>query len=134
MQTRISTEFTAEVESYLRQNHAVTLSTSSFTGLPHANTAPYFSDDTRLYFFVRDESVLLTNLEASHRAAFTIDEYGPPWQKRRELHGNGTCGPADERETGGATAACEEKFGGFMPTGALWWLEPSGMYFIEYTF
>jgi nitroimidazol reductase NimA-like FMN-containing flavoprotein (pyridoxamine 5'-phosphate oxidase superfamily) len=134
METRTSTEFTAEVESYLRNNHAVTISTSSFTGLPHANTAPYVSDDKRLYFFVRDESILLSNLDGTHHAAFTIDEYGPPWQKRRELHGTGTCGAADDHQTTTALALCAEKFGDFRPTGALWWLEPSGMYFIDYTF
>ncbi len=134
MQTRTSTEFNAEVDRYLRNNHAVTISTSSFTGFPHANTAPYVSDDQRLYFFVRDESILLTNLIESNHAAFTIDEYAPPWQKRRELHGNGTCGVADQAQAAEARAACAEKFEGFLPTGAIWWLEPSAMYFIDYTF
>lgn len=134
MQTRTDTEFDAEVDVYLRNNHAVTLSTSSPTGLPHANTAPYFSDDQRLYFFVRAESILLSNLLGSHHAAFTIDEYAPPWQKRRELHGRGRCGPAEGPQTNEALRACKEKFEGFMPTGDLWWLEPSGMYFIDYEF
>jgi hypothetical protein len=134
METRTTTEFTAEVGTYLRNNHAVTVSTSSFTGLPHANTAPYVSDDQRLYFFVRDESILLSNLVDSHRAAFTVDEYAPPWQKRRELHGFGSCGCADERQVSAAVDLCAEKFGDFRPTGAIWWLEPAGMYFIDYTF
>ena len=134
MQTRTDTDFNAEVDRYLRDNHAVTLSTSSVTGLPHANTAPYFSVDQRIFFFVRDESILLSNLVGNHHAAFTIDEYAPPWQKRRELHGSGRCGEADGAETSSALAACAEKFEGFMPTGALWWLEPSGMYFVDYEF
>ena len=134
MQTRTDTEFNAEVDRYLRSNHAVTLSTSSFTGLPHANTAPYFSDDQRLFFFVRADSILLSNLLGSHHASFTIDEYAPPWQKRRELHGGGPCGVADESHVWGALEACAEKFEGFMPSGDLWWLEPSGMYFIDYEF
>jgi len=78
METRTNTEFNAEVDTYLRDDHAVTLSASSSTGLPHANTAPYVSDAERLYFFVRDESILLSNLVDSKRAAFTVDEYGPP--------------------------------------------------------
>src|SRR5580700_11289249 len=117
MQTRTNTEFNAEVDHYLRSNHAVTLSTSSFTGLPHANTAPYVSDGERLYFFVRDESILLNNLVENHRAAFTVDEYGPPWQKRRELHGGGSCGSADEKEAHAVGELCAEKFGDFRPTG-----------------
>jgi hypothetical protein len=134
METRTNTEFDAEVDLYLRNNHAVTLSTSSFTGLPHANTAPYVSDDRRLYFFVRDESILLSNLVENHHAAFTVDEYAPPWQKRRELHGTGSCSRADDRQAGVALDLCAEKFGDFRPTGALWSLEPSGLYFIDYLF
>ena len=107
MQTRTDTEFNDEVDRYLRNNHAVTISTSSFTGLPHANTAPYFSDDRRLYFFVRAESILLSNLLGSHHAAFTIDEYAPPWRKRRELHGGGQCGVVDEpTDHGGTRGVC----------------------------
>jgi hypothetical protein len=134
MLTRTRTEFTTEVDSYLRNNHAVTLSTSSFSGLPHANTAPYVSDNRRLYFFVRDGSVLLSNLVASHHAAFTIDEYAPPWQKRMELHGSGSCHIADDVQLSTALELCDKKFGDCRPTGALWWLEPSGMYFIDYRF
>ncbi len=134
MQTRTSTDFSSQVDRYLRNNHAVTLSTSSFTGIPHANTAPYVSADQRLYFFVRDESILLDNLAANHHAAFTVDEYAPPWQKRRELHGSGRCGCADDLRASVAFELCTEKFGDFRPTGAIWWLEPSGMYFIDYTF
>ncbi len=134
MQTRTDTDFNTEVDQYLRSNHAVTLSTSSPTGLPQANTAPYFSDDQRLYFFVRADSMLLSNLIASHNAAFTIDEYAPPWQKRRELHGRGRCSPMEASHTTEALRACKEKFEGFMPTGDLWWLEPTGMYFIDYEF
>ncbi len=134
MQTRTSTEFNPEVDRYLQNNHAVTISTSSFTGFPHAITAPYVSDDQRLYFFVRDESILLSNLIESHQAAFTIDEYTPPWQKRRELHGSGSCGCADDLQASVALDLCAQKFGDFRPTGAIWWLELSGMYFIDYTF
>jgi hypothetical protein len=134
METRTDTDFNAAVDRYLRNNHAVTLSTSSFTGLPHANTAPYVSDDQFLYFFVRDESLLLSNLLENHRAAFTVDEYAPPWQKRRELHGGGICGPANEQQTIGVVELCAEKFGNFTPTGSIWWLEPAGLYFIDYTF
>ena len=133
MQTVASTGFNSEVDRYLRDHHAVTLSTSSFTGFPHANTALYVSDDQRLYFFVRDGSVLLNNLVGSHSAAFTVDDYAPEWQKRTELHGTGSCGIADNLRARVALELCAEKFGDFLPTGALWCLEPTGMYFIDYT-
>ena len=118
METRTNTEFNADVDTYLRSNHAVTLSTSSFTGLPHANTAPYVSDDERLYFFVRDESILLSNLVDSHRAAFTVDEYAPPWQKRRELHGFGSCGCADELQAQRSVGAMRTKVWGLQADGS----------------
>jgi hypothetical protein len=133
MQTIVSTEFNADVVRYLRDHHTLTLSTSSFTGFPHANTALYVNDDQRLYFFVRDGSVLLNNLVGSHSAAFTVDDYAPAWQKRRELHGSGSCGAADDLQARVALELCAEKFGDSLPTGALWWLAPSGMYFIDYT-
>ena len=46
----------------------------------------------------------------------------------------GSCGCADEPQASAALELCAEKFGDFRPTGAIWWLEPSGMYFIDYTF
>ena len=81
MQTISSTEFNVEVSRYLREHHTVTLSTSSFTGLPHANTASYVSDDRRMYFFARYGSTLLSNLARSHRAAFTVDRLRPDLAK-----------------------------------------------------
>jgi hypothetical protein len=111
VETRTETDFNAEVDTYLRNNHAITLSTSSFTGMPHANTAPYVNDLQFLYFFVRDESILLSNLIENHRAAFTVDEYTPPWRKRRELHGGGTCDPADDQQTARVLELCVKKFG-----------------------
>ena len=133
MQTISSTEFNVEVSRYLREHHTVTLSTSSFTGLPHANTAPYVSDDRRMYFFARYGSTLLSNLARSHRAAFTVDDYAPTWQKRRELHGRGTCGIADDLQSQVARKLCTEKFENSVPAGTICWLEPSGMYFVDYT-
>jgi Pyridoxamine 5'-phosphate oxidase len=133
VQTVSSTEFNSEVGRYLREHHAVTLSTASFTGLPHANTAPYVSDDHRMYFFARDGSILLSNLAQSHSAAFTIDDYTSRWQKRRELHGRGSCGIADDLQARVALKLSVEKFGDSLPEGAVCWLQPSGMYFIDYT-
>jgi Pyridoxamine 5'-phosphate oxidase len=131
MQT-IATAFNAEVERYLREHFSMTLSTSSFTGIPHANTAQYVNDSSLIYFFAREESVLLGNLTSNHNAAFTVDDYTPDWRKRRELHGSGPCGIADDSQREATRALCAEKFGEPLPQGVLCWLEPSGMYFVEY--
>lgn len=131
MQT-IATTFTAEVAVYLRDHFSVTLSTTSFTGLPHANTAQYVNNDQQIFFFARENSVLLQNLASNHQIAFTVDDYSPEWQKTRELHGTGTCGIADDACVATAWAIGAEKFGKTLPRGVLCWLKPSGMYFIEY--
>ncbi len=131
MQT-IATTFTAEVAKYFRVHFWVTLSTASFTGLPHANTAQYVNDDEQVYFFAREDSVLLRNLASSHSVAFTVDDYSPQWKKTRELHGNGACGIADEATVTTAWALAAKKFDGSAPNGVLCWLKPSGMYFVDY--
>ena len=133
MQAHTGTEFNADVEAYLGDHRSVTLSTSSFTGLPHANTAPYVCYEQRLFFFVRHGSVLLRNLVESRHAAFTVDDYGPTGHKQRELHGIGSCRVADDQAALVALDLCAERFGDSVPTGALWCMQPSGMYFIEYT-
>jgi hypothetical protein len=131
MQT-IATRFTAEVTQYLRDHFSMTLSTASFTGLPHANTAQFVNNDQQIYFFARENSVLLENLACNHTVAFTVDDYSPEWQKTRELHGTGGCGIADEASVTTAWALGAEKFGENLPGGVLCWLKPSSMYFIEY--
>jgi hypothetical protein len=131
MQTT-TTAFTAEVAQYLREHFWITLSTSSFTGLPHANTAQYVNNDQTVYFFARDNSVLLQNIGSSHKVAFTVDDYSPQWIKTRELHGTGACGIADDASVAAARALGTEKFGERLPDGVLCWLRPAGMYFIDY--
>lgn len=132
MTTTATTAFTPEVESYLRAHHTLTLSTASFTGLPHANTAPYVTDGRLVWFFAREGSVLLANLRGSHHAAFTVDDYSPAWHKQRELHGTGTCGVADDQQVAALRSLCAEKFGDEIPEGVACWLEPVGMYFVDY--
>ena len=131
MQTT-TTAFTAEVDEYLRDHFSLTISTSSFTGFPHANTAPFANDDRLLYFFAPEDSALLKNMAANRNAAFTVDDYSPTWRKQRELHGTGQCGLADESMREASYILCTEKLGEPLPEGALCWLEPVGMYFIDY--
>jgi Pyridoxamine 5'-phosphate oxidase len=132
MTTTATTAFTPEVERYLRDHHTLTLSTASFTGLPHANTAPYVTDGRWLWFFARPGSVLVANLHGSHHAAFTVDDYSPAWRKRRELHGTGACGLAIDHQVAALRPLCAEKFGDGRPDGIACWLEPVGMYFVDY--
>ncbi len=130
MQT-LKTEFTAEVVAYLRDHHTLTLSTSSFTGIPHANTASYVSDTRLLYFFARPESVLLRNLNQNRHVDFTVDDYDH-WLKRRELHGQGECHLADADERAYALGLALEKYQDELPAGVLCVVRPGGMYFVVY--
>jgi nitroimidazol reductase NimA-like FMN-containing flavoprotein (pyridoxamine 5'-phosphate oxidase superfamily) len=128
----VKTEFTAEVEAYLRGHHTLTISTSSFTGLPHANTAPYVSDTRRLYFYARPESILLRNLSQNRHIDFTVDDYDHHWVKRRELHGQGECHVAEGDETARALDLALGKYSDELPAGVLCTVTPGGMYFVEY--
>jgi nitroimidazol reductase NimA-like FMN-containing flavoprotein (pyridoxamine 5'-phosphate oxidase superfamily) len=131
MQT-VKTEFTEEVVAYLRGHHTLTLSTSSFTGIPHANTAQYVSDMHHLYFFARPESILLRNLGQNHHVDFTVDDYDYRWVKRKELHGKGECHLAEADERVYALGLALEKYQDGLPTGVLCTVRPGGMYFVVY--
>lgn len=131
MQT-VKTEFTEDVAAYLRGHHALTLSTSSFTGIPHANTAQYVNDDDYLYFFARPESILLRNLSQNHHVDFTVDDYDDHWAKRKELHGQGECHEADDDDRARAMDLVLDKYGSDVPSGVLCTVRPGGMYFVVY--
>jgi general stress protein 26 len=51
-----------EVSEYLNLHHIITLSTASFTGMPHANTVAYASDDNHLYFAAPESTQLVRNI------------------------------------------------------------------------
>jgi nitroimidazol reductase NimA-like FMN-containing flavoprotein (pyridoxamine 5'-phosphate oxidase superfamily) len=131
MQT-VKTGFTGEVAAYLLGHHTLTLSTSSFTGIPHANTAPYVNDTRHLYFFARPGSILLSNLDQNHHVDFTVDDYDDHWAKLRELHGNGECHVAQQDEKAYALGLALDKYGDELPTGVLCAVRPAGMYFVVY--
>src|SRR5215510_7638419 len=87
-----------EVVEYLRLHHVVTLSTSSFTGMPHADTVIYANDLRRIYFSSPEGSKLSRNIKDSHYVSFTIDDYTTDWRKVRELQGVGRCQTAMDGE------------------------------------
>jgi uncharacterized protein YhbP (UPF0306 family) len=133
METR---KFPDDVAEYLRLHHVITLGTSSFTGMPHADTVVYANDDWRLYFFGLDGSTIARNVQSSRYIAFTIDDYTTDWRKVRELQGVGRCQPAETTEEEWAMWLCSQKFGpAFVrPPGVLYRVLPGEMHFVDYDY
>jgi hypothetical protein len=88
-------EMPPEVLSYLDLHHVITLGTASFTGMPHAATIAYASDERGVYFAMPENELTVKNIAANKWASFTIDDYTPDFRKVRELRGVGRSGPAD---------------------------------------
>jgi len=133
METR---KLPTDVAEYLHLHHVVTLGTSSFTGMPHADTVVYANDDWRIYFFGIDTTTMARNLHASRYIAFTIDDYTTDWRKVRELQGVGQCQPADTQEEEWAMWLCSQKFGSSFarPPGLLYRVLPGEMHFVDYDY
>ena len=133
METR---KFPTDVVEYLQLHHVITLGTSSFTGMPHADTVIYANDEWRLYFFAIDNSTIARNIKASRYIAFTIDDYTTDWRKVRELQGVGQVQPADDDEAEWALWLCSQKFGPSFtrPTGILYRVFPGEMHFVDYDY
>ena len=129
-------QFPVDVVEYLRLHHVVTLGTSSFTGMPHADTVIFMNDEWRLYFFAAESSTLHRNTQSSHYASFTIDDYTTDWRKVRELQGVGRCDPADAEEDQWAMWLASQKFGANFarPPGALLRVLPIEMHFVDYDY
>ena len=123
-----------EVVDYLSRHHVVTVSTSSFTGMPHADTVVYASDDTKIFFFAMDGTQMVRNISDSRHVSVTIDDYAPDWRKLRELQGVGRCEPAEGDEQTTARALFDAKFGaGFtLPQGTLYRTTPFELHFVDY--
>ncbi len=123
----------ASVVEYLRLHHIITLSTSSFTGMPHADTVVYTNDDRNIYFYAIEGSILTRNIEDSHRVSFTIDDYTTDWRKVRELQGIGRCESADDPDE---WTELSSKFGSAFsgPAGSLYRLTPHEMHFVDYDY
>src|SRR5262249_32102737 len=91
-----------EVIEHLRRHQVITLSTSSFTGMPHADTVVYVNNANSIFFFATEGTQMLRNIRDSRHVSFTVDDYTVDWRKVRELQGVGRCRPATEEQ--GATA------------------------------
>jgi hypothetical protein len=95
--TEQAIQIPAQVASYLRVHHIITIGTASITGMPHAATIAYASGDAGVYFSMRPDELTVKNVAANHWASFTVDDYTPDFRKVRELRGVGRCGPVDDR-------------------------------------
>ena len=134
--TSVTSGIPTEVVAYLQLHHIVTVSTSSFTGLPHADTVAYANDDNKLYFFLGEGTQMHRNVKDARRVAFTIDDYTVDWRKVRELQGVGRCLPSTLDEEGQARALFLDKFGHGVEgsSGILHTVIPGEMHFVDYDY
>jgi len=125
-----------EVIEHLGRHHVITLSTSSFTGMPHADTVVYMSDAHSIFFFAGDGTQMLRNVKDSRRVSFTIDDYTVDWRKVRELQGVGRCLPATREQGAAAWSLYLLKFGAgsVRPPGVLHAIVPHEMHFVDYDY
>ena len=123
-----------EVVDYLALHHVITLSTSSFTGMPHADTVVYANDERGFFFYTDPTTQMGRNIKDSRHVSFTIDDYTTDWKKVRELQGVGRSTPCDETTARLGQAMMKMKFGAAFvaPPGLLYSVEPNEMHFIDY--
>jgi nitroimidazol reductase NimA-like FMN-containing flavoprotein (pyridoxamine 5'-phosphate oxidase superfamily) len=128
--------FPQDVVEYLRLHHIITLSTSSFTGMPHANTVAYANDTEAIYFAASAGTTVTRNIADNRHVSFTIDDYTTDWRKVRELQGVGACGCADLQEQAQAVALFKRKFARthILPTGIVHVVRPIEMHFVDYDY
>jgi len=130
-QTSVTTGIPEEVIEHLHRHHVITLSTSSFTGMPHADTVVYMSDAHSIFFFAGDGTQMLRNVKDSRRVSFTIDDYTVDWRKVRELQGVGRCLPATREQGAAAWSLYLLKFGAGSVRPPI---VPHEMHFVDYDY
>ena len=126
----------SEVVEHLRRHHVITMSTSSFTGMPHADTVVYASDPHSIFFFVGEGTQMLRNIKDSKHVSFTVDDYTVDWRKVRELQGVGRCQRVPEQHDAAVWALYLSKFGkaAVRPPGIMHSVVPSEMHFVDYDY
>src|SRR5262249_20835680 len=119
-----------EVMGHLQRHHVITVSTSSFTGMPHADTVIYTNDANSIFFFAVEGTQMLRNINDSRYVSFTVDDYTVDWRKVRELQGVGRCRPATDDEDFLAWSSYVTKFGqgSERPIGLLHSIVPNEMH------
>jgi hypothetical protein len=132
----VSARIPGEVLEHLHRHHVITVSTSSFTGMPHADTVLYTNDANSIFFFAGEGSQLQRNIKDSRYVSFTVDDYTVDWRKVRELQGVGRCRPATEEQSAVAWSCYLSKFGETFtrPPGVVHVLIPGEMHFVDYDY
>ena len=125
-----------EVIEHLGRHHVITLSTSSFTGMPHADTVVYTNDANSIFFVAGEGTQMLRNIKNSRHVSFTVDDYTVDWRKVRELQGVGRCRPATEEQAAVAWSLYLSKFGreSVRPPGPVYAIAPGEMHFVDYDY
>jgi uncharacterized protein YhbP (UPF0306 family) len=125
-----------EVCDHLERHHVITLSTSSFTGMPHADTVVYVSDTRSIFFFAGHDTQMLRNFSDSKRVSFTVDDYTVDWRKVRELQGVGRCQALPPDDFSYVWGLYTAKFGrdSARPPGVLYSIIPIEMHFVDYDY
>jgi uncharacterized protein YhbP (UPF0306 family) len=125
-----------EAIEHLARHHVITLSTSSFTGMPHADTVVYTNDANCIYFFAGEGTQMLRNIKDSRHVSFTVDDYTVDWRKLRELQGVGRCRPATADQAAIARSLYQSKFGqaAERPSGLAYAIAPGEMHFVDYDY
>jgi uncharacterized protein YhbP (UPF0306 family) len=129
-------KFAREVTDYLGLHHIITLSTASFTGMPHADTVSYASDELALFVGMVPRSPIALNVRDNKYIAFTIDDYTTDWRKVRELQGKGECHAASEEERSRASQLFAAKFPhlNLVSVGELYAIRPLEVHFVDYDY
>lgn len=132
----VSQGIPTEVIEHLQRHHVITLSTTSFTGMPHADTVVYASDSRTIVFFTGERTQMLRNIQDSRRVSFTVDDYTVDWRKVRELQGVGRCEPVRAALDDAAWALFVAKYGpdSVRPPGIMHSIIPSEMHFVDYDY
>jgi uncharacterized protein YhbP (UPF0306 family) len=125
-----------DVIEHLGRHHVITLSTSSFTGTPHADTVVYVNDANSIFFFAVEGTQMLRNIKDSRHVSFTVDDYTVEWRKVRELQGVGRCRPTTEEQAAVAWSLYLMKFGqaSARPPGLIYAITPIEVHFVDYDY
>jgi uncharacterized protein YhbP (UPF0306 family) len=129
-------KFAPEVVGYLDLHHIITLSTASFTGMPHADTVTYASDELAIYVGVVAGTPMAKNIRDNKYISFTIDDYTTDWRKVRELQGKGQCYLADDSDQSRAQEVFSTKFPrlNLGSVGELHAIRPLEVHFVDYDY